>query len=89
MAGRMSRDKGLRGEREVVDKLQEHGIAAERVPLSGAAGGSFSGDVLCPVLGDDKTLEVKWRATGFAQIYDWKADNYGLVIRRNGSRPLI
>ena len=39
--GRMSRTKGGRVERELVNKLKESGIAAERVPLSGAAGGTF------------------------------------------------
>ena len=89
MAGRMSRNKGLRGEREVVHVLQEHGIAAERVPLSGAAGGSYTGDINCPVLGRDERLEVKWRATGFTQIYGWLADHYGLVIRQDRAEPLI
>ena len=31
--GRASREKGNRGERAVVRFLQEHGFAAERVPL--------------------------------------------------------
>jgi Holliday junction resolvase len=35
--GRASRQKGNRTERAIVRLLQEHGFAAERVPLSGAA----------------------------------------------------
>ena len=44
MGGKSSRDKGLRVEREIVNALRELGVDAERVPLSGSAGGSFSGD---------------------------------------------
>ena len=35
--GKASRRKGDRFEREIVALFQAHGIAAERVPLSGAA----------------------------------------------------
>lgn len=35
--GRASRDKGARFEREVVELAREHGLKAQRVPLSGAA----------------------------------------------------
>ena len=43
--GKMSRDKGARRERELVNIFKDNNIHAERVPLSGAAGGRFSGDV--------------------------------------------
>lgn len=89
MTGRHSRNKGARVEREAVAILQEAGIAAERIPLSGAAGGSFSGDISMPVMGRDRRLEVKCRAAGFKQIYDWKGGNYGLVLRRDRDAPLI
>lgn len=89
MGGRHSRNKGARVEREVVHICQEGGIAAERVPLSGAAGGSYKGDVSMPVLGHDVTLEVKARASGFKQIYGWLADNYGIVLRADREQPLI
>jgi hypothetical protein len=87
--GRKSRNKGARIEREVVHVFQEAGLAAERVPLSGAMRGSFAGDVWCPVKGIDRVLEVKCRADGFKQIYDWLAGHYGLVIRRDRDEPLI
>ncbi len=63
--GKASRRKGDRFERECVALFQTHGIAAERVPLSGAAGGSFSGDVTVPILGIDRRLEAKIRRGGF------------------------
>jgi hypothetical protein len=63
--GRRSRDKGNRAERALVRALQDHGFAAERVPLSGAAGGKFAGDVTVPLMGLDRRVEVKCRpATG-------------------------
>jgi Holliday junction resolvase len=89
MNGARNRRKGNRTERETVSILQEAGIAAERMPLSGAAGGSFIGDVLVPVLGVDRRLEVKCRAGGFVQIYKWLASHYGLVVRADRSEPLI
>ena len=68
MSGRMSRNKGKRGERLVRDKLIEYGIPAERikiVPLSGMCEG-FKGDLLI----DDHRCEVKWRADGFRRLYN-------------------
>ena len=86
--GKKSRDKGGRTEREVVHVFQDAGIAAERIPLSGAAGGKFKGDVSAPIMGADERFEVKCRAAGFKQIYDWLSDNYGLVIRADRCEPL-
>ncbi len=71
MSGKRSRDKGARGERHLVNYLQGEAFAAERVPLSGAMGGRFGADVSIPVLGVDRRGEVKVRANGFKQIYDW------------------
>lgn len=91
MSGRHSRNKGARIEREVVNLLQELGLAAERVPLSGAVKNRHTagGDVWVPVKNVDRLLEVKCRADGFKQIYDWMSGNYGLVIRRDRDEPLI
>lgn len=89
MSGRRSRSKGLRGERGIVHLLQERGRAAERVPLSGAAGGRYTGDISVPVLGEDRILEVKVRADGFKEIYSWLAGNYALVIKADRKKPLL
>lgn len=43
--GKSQRDKGSRVERKIVAMHRDIGIHAERVPLSGAAGGSYCGDV--------------------------------------------
>ena len=68
--GRASRDKGSRTERAIVRLLQEHGLAGERVPLSGAARGRFGGDISVPVLGRDLRGEAKARGNGFNRLYD-------------------
>jgi hypothetical protein len=69
--GRASRDKGNRLERAIVRLLQDHGLAAERVPLSGSAGGSYLGDLTVPILGAERVVEAKSRAAGFSQLYAW------------------
>ena len=53
MSGHRSRRKGARTERSIVNALQANGIAAERVPLSGAVGGRFAGDIILPLRGRD------------------------------------
>jgi Holliday junction resolvase len=89
MSGRRSRDKGARGERAIVRYLQERGFAAERVPLSGAAGGSYLGDVTVPVLGVDRVAEVKVRATGFRELYRWLEARDLLIVRADRREPLV
>lgn len=86
---KFSRDKGLRGERHLVHFLQEAGLAGERVPLSGASGGRYSGDVSVPVLGDDLTLEVKVRASGFASLYSWLGANDALIVKADRQPMLV
>lgn len=64
--GKSQRRKGYRGEHNLVKLLQQHGIDAKRVPLSGAT--SFAkGDIII----DDLVAEVKVRKNGFKQIYKW------------------
>jgi hypothetical protein len=87
--GRASRDKGNRAERALVRLLQEAGLAAERVPLSGSAGGRFSGDVSLPLLGIDRRVEVKCRADGFREIYKWIDSADVLVVRADYRTPLV
>ena len=86
--GKFSRDKGARGERDIVARHMALGIHAERVPLSGACGGSFAGDVIIEGVG---TVEVKCRAGGggFRTIEKWLADNAALFLRRDRQSPLV
>ena len=73
--GKASRDKGARRERELVKLFESWGLGAERVPLSGAAGGAFAGDVVVyPSPGAAPHLiECKARANGFKTLHDWLA----------------
>jgi Holliday junction resolvase len=87
--GRSPRQKGNRAERAIVKFLQARGFAAERVPLSGSAGGSYLGDITVPVLGIDRVVEVKVRADGFRELYRWLIDRDILVIRADRSEPLV
>lgn len=78
--GKPSRDKGARMERAVVAAFQDAGFCAERIPLSGAAGGKFKGDVTFPLIGRDWRTECKKRANGFRELYGWLADNDALIV---------
>jgi Holliday junction resolvase len=87
--GRASRDKGNRAERAIVRYLQERGRAAERVPLSGSAGGSYKGDLSIPALGRDLVTEVKCRANGFRELYAWLVERDVLIVRADRREPLV
>jgi hypothetical protein len=87
--GRASRQKGNRLERAIVRLLQDHGLAAERVPLSGAAGGSFSGDLTVPILGRDLIVEAKARANGFARLYSWLEGRDVLIVKADHCDALV
>src|SRR5208283_5763067 len=87
--GRASRDKGNRLERAIVRLLQDHGLGAERVPLSGAVGGSYLGDLTVPVIGRDLVVEAKARADGFAQIYAWLEARDVLVVKADRRDALV
>lgn len=87
--GKCSRDKGARFEREIVHILQDHGRAGERVPLSGAAGGSYTQDVSVPVLGDDWLLQCKVKSRDFIRLYQWLDGADALVIKADRKRPLV
>ncbi len=89
MSGRRSRSKGARTERAIVKLRQASGIAAERVPLSGAVGGRFAGDVLLPLLGRDLCVAVKARADGFRELYSWLDGRDVLIVRADRREPLV
>ena len=87
--GRASRQKGDRFERKIVRLLQDHAFGAERVPLSGSVGGSYTGDFTVPLLGRDLVVEAKARAKGFATLYDWLEGRDALVVQADRKRPLV
>ena len=83
--GKKSKDKGYRLEHELVEKLKELGIQAERIPLSGAGGGSFIGDLIV----EGKIAEVKGRKDGFKNLYKWLEGRDILFIRADRKEWLV
>jgi hypothetical protein len=67
-------DKGQREERAV--------------PLSGAAGGSYTGDLTIAILNDDRKVECKVRANGFKSLYEWLGTNWCLTLRADRKERL-
>jgi len=85
--GRSPKRKGVRAERELVNQLAELGLPCFRVPLSGAAGGQWSGDIHIPLLGRTRRAEVKARAN--LQLYSWFKSADLLVVKGDRQRPLL
>lgn len=83
-----SKQKGDRFEREIVNAMQDAGLAALRIPLSGSMTG-FKGDITCPVQGEDWKFECKSRATGFAFLYQNLDGNKALVVKADRAEPLV
>jgi hypothetical protein len=89
MSCRQSRIKGARTERSIVNALQSNGIAAIRVPLSGAVGGRFAGDIILPLTGRDLCVEVKARADGLCKLYGWLDGRDVVVVKADRHEPLV
>jgi len=89
MSGRYSRSKGARTERSIVNALRASGIAAVRVPLSGAVGGCFGGDIVLPLMGRDLCVEVKARADVFRELYSWLDQREVLIVKLDRREPLV
>ena len=87
--GMKSKRKGAGFEVSLVNALRERGFEAERVPLSGAAQGSFAGDIQLPLMGAVKRWEAKIRADGFRELYKWLAGHAGLFLRADRKETLV
>lgn len=91
----MSRQKGVRIERELVEKHRAVGVKAERVPLSGATRYQGNGaDLDVYAFGADQAplvCEVKARASGagFTLLQKWLGEADALFLRRNNAEPMI
>jgi hypothetical protein len=85
--GKLSRDKGARTEREIVNLHRKLGIHAERVPLSGGTDYQSNGqDVDIYPWGEDAAplcLQVKALGTtsGTKSVLGWLSDADALVLR--------
>lgn len=83
------KQRGDRFERKVVDLLHTAGFNdARRVPLSGALGGEYSGDIKTSKFG---TIECKIRdkQRGYQQIIDWLGNNELLFLGVDYDEPLV
>ena len=89
------RDKGLRAEREIVDRHKAINVHAERIPLSGASRYRGAGhDVDLYPFGRDAAplvAEVKARGngSGFTLLEKWLGEHQVLFLRRDRADPLV
>jgi hypothetical protein len=85
MSGRRSRDKGGRTERAIVKALQAQGFMATKISGMYKPGA----DISMSLLGSDRAVEVKCRATGFTQLYDWLNERDILVVKADRQERLV
>jgi hypothetical protein len=85
MSGRRSRDKGARTERAIVRLLQGQGIGAEKISGMYKPGA----DLRLPLLAVDRAVEVKCRAAGFRQLYEWLDGRDVLIVKADRQEPLV
>jgi hypothetical protein len=85
MSGRRSRDKNARAERAIVRLLQGQGIVAEKISGIYKPGA----DLRVSLLAVDRAVEVKCRANGFRQLYDWLDQRDVLIIKADRREPLV
>lgn len=84
--GKASRNKGKRGEREVVNLLKAAGHHAQRTaPLQAHSGDDSGADVL---LDDKYKIEVKRRKNSFKTLYDY-IENVDFAFMRADRRKYI
>lgn len=92
---KMSRNKGARVEREIVQMHRDLGVHAEKVPGSGALRyQGNAGDVDLYLFGaDDEPVkcEVKARAsgTGFKTLEGWMGEHELMFLKRNNRKPMV
>lgn len=86
--GKMQKRKGYRTEHEVETAFRKAGFDAARVPLSGAS--RFQkGDVILKVNENELVGEIKARADGFKQIYQWLEGKDFLVVKADRKPHLV
>ena len=74
-----------RGERAIVALLQAEGIAATKISGMYKTGA----DISMPLLGRDLDVEVKYRADGFRQLYNWLNSRDILILKADRREPLV
>jgi len=89
MSGNHSRRKGGNFELECKHTISEAGFNCDKVPLSGAVGGVFSGDLHWVVAGRKLVVECKRRKRAFAWIYSILGDNDMLIHRDDRQESVV
>ena len=69
----------------MVRYLQGRGFAAEKISRTGYRGPDLS----VPLLGVDRSVEVKARGNGFATLYRWLGNADLLIVRADRREPLV
>ena len=87
--GKKSRDKGARGEREIVNILIGAGLKAKRTAPLQTYLKNEAPDILVETKNGALKIEVKLRADGFKQLYQWLGDNDCLIVKADRQEPLI
>ena len=59
------------------------------MPLSGAVGGRFAGDIILPLMGRDLCVEVKARADGFRELYSGLNERDILMVKADRQEPFV
>ena len=85
MSGHRSRDKGARTERAIAKALQTHGFMAMKISGLYKPGA----DISMPLFGTDRAVEVKCRAGGFRQLYEWLDERDILIVKSDYQEPLV
>tara|TARA_R100000664_G_C2726859_1_gene118571 strand:+ start:648 stop:938 length:291 start_codon:yes stop_codon:yes gene_type:complete len=83
--GKKSRDKGARIEREVTHLFKEAGFKTIRTGTLQTYKPNDAPDIIA----DQYRIEVKARANGFKQIYQYLEGNDLLVLRADNKEPLV
>lgn len=89
MGGGSAKRKGASFELEVVKDFAEQGLYARKMPLSGALGGEWGGDVIVPVRAEHWKLECKRRKRSFSTLYGYLNNVQAAVIRDDRTESLV
>src|SRR5262249_61120562 len=80
MSCRRARDKGARTERAMVRLMLAYALPARKVSAM-----YKRGEDLRVIVGDvERSVEVKCRAAGFNQLYDWLNERNILILKEIG-----
>ena len=89
MSGLKSKNKGYRFENACVNAFKAFGFDCRRMPLSGALGGEFAGDLRIALDGRDRIFQLKCLSNGYRTIYAALAGHDGLIIKADREEPLV